>query len=472
MQTKHIGMVKALAFCAPFALTFGLMACDDSSTGANDKGSGDTSGKTSPDPIFTDIKAGGCDFKKDDKVWKYTFTVKQKGAEANGARYFKYDGDDTVDSVVTVSTGTQVTQACRYMDGKEVDEEEEDGVKTVSTAWCEGKTFYVSDVTTGAFDGVSRSEAFKMVMADCEQLNKGVDNYNSSSSEKPGSSSSTDEEDDEVSSSSVKDKPSSSSEKGKSSSSVQGGDDEDVALICNFKKDDDVWTVDMAEYGIATVTWKGTTCTVANDMALLVGADLCRVMMSEEPEAEDGETIEQFCKGDTLISRTSRVVEDADRDEMYAEIELFCTEPTSKPSRAEACAEGLSEDCLVGAWNLERIQAKDGNLVFMDLSEAPSKLEFADDGKFMFRYTSDASVSEMAAGCDESVTVGVWKISGENLELKITRGDCVVAGKTFTLTPTISDGVLNFNTIVFHENDIADAMARDNSTEIYVLADE
>ena len=167
MQTKHIGMVKALAFCAPFALTFGLMACDDSSTGANDKGSGDTSGKTSPDPIFTDIKAGGCDFKKDDKVWKYTFTVKQKGAEASGARYFKYDGDDTVDSVVTVSTGTQVTQACRYMDGKEVDEEEEDGVKTVSTAWCEGKTFYVSDVTTGAFDGVSRSEAFKMVMADC-----------------------------------------------------------------------------------------------------------------------------------------------------------------------------------------------------------------------------------------------------------------------------------------------------------------
>ena len=70
------------------------------------------------------------------------------------------------------------------------------------------------------------------------------------------------------------------------------------------------------------------------------------------------------------------------------------------------------------------------------------------------------------------MTVGVWKISGENLELKITRGDCVVAGKTFTLTPTISDGVLNFNTIVFHENDIADAMARDNSTEIYVLADE
>ena len=150
MKTKFTGMAKVMTLCLPFALGFGLIACgDDSSSGPSGNNSEGSS-------TFPELKAGSCDFKKDDKVWKYTFTVKQNGVESDAARYVTFDGDDTIDSIVSVSTGSTAATACKYMSGKEVSEDEEDGVKVVSTAWCEGKTFYTSEVTTGAFKGFFR----------------------------------------------------------------------------------------------------------------------------------------------------------------------------------------------------------------------------------------------------------------------------------------------------------------------------
>ena len=223
MQTKHIGMVKAIAFGLPLTMTLTFVACgDDSSsgpTGNNSEGSGS---------VFTDIKADGCNLKKDDKVWKYTFTVKQQGIDSDAARYVEYNGDKTRDSIVTVSTGTTATQTCKYMTGKETDEQDEDGVKVITSAWCEGKTFYSSEVRVGDFKGMSRSEAFDHVNSECELLNNVV-NGDYSSSGKGSKSSSSGESDGESSSS------------GKSEPQYENPFKDLKVGECNFKMEDKVW---------------------------------------------------------------------------------------------------------------------------------------------------------------------------------------------------------------------------------------
>ncbi len=223
MQTKHIGMVKAIAFGLPLTMTLTFVACgDDSSsgpTGNNSEGSGS---------VFTDIKADGCNLKKDDKVWKYTFTVKQQGIDSDAARYVEYNGDKTRDSIVTVSTGTTATQTCKYMTGKETDEQDEDGIKVITSAWCEGKTFYSSEVRVGDFKGMSRSEAFDYVNSECELLNNVV-NGDYSSSGKGSKSSSSGESDGESSSS------------GKSEPQYENPFKDLKVGECDFKMEDKVW---------------------------------------------------------------------------------------------------------------------------------------------------------------------------------------------------------------------------------------
>ena len=55
---------------------------------------------------------------------------------------------------------------------------------------------------------------------------------------------------------------------------------------------------------------------------------------------------------------------------------------------------------------------------------------------------------------------------------KTNEGNWLIAQEYRYNVPYATDSFHRNYTIVFHENDIADAMARDNSTEIYVLADE
>jgi hypothetical protein len=226
MKSRFSGMVKTLAFGASFAMTFGLLACgDDNSSGASDNNSEGGLGAASS---FADIKADGCNFEKDDKVWKYAFSLKQQGVDSDAARYVEFDGDKTRDSVVAVSTGSQATQTCKYMTGKETDEQEEDGIKVITAAWCEGKTFYSDEVRVGEFKGMSRSEAFDMVMKDCKMLNDGADKINSANS-------------DGKSSSSGKGGDSKSSSSGKSEPQYENPFTDLKVGECNFKMEDKVW---------------------------------------------------------------------------------------------------------------------------------------------------------------------------------------------------------------------------------------
>lgn len=150
-----------------------------------------------------------------------------------------------------------------------------------------------------------------------------------------------------------------------------------------------------------------------------------------------------------------------------------CGSEESEPSRAEMCAKGLNEDCLVGQWNLQTIQSKDGNQVFTDFSSNPSTLEFTKDGKFHFVYTTNASLSEMAAnGCGGTSNYGTWTITGNLLKIKIGRTDCLVTGQSYDIMPTITDRNLNFNTTVFHANDMTDQLTKEYAAEYYVRVGE
>lgn len=140
-------------------------------------------------------------------------------------------------------------------------------------------------------------------------------------------------------------------------------------------------------------------------------------------------------------------------------------------TKEKKCASGLNEDCLVGKWNLQSIQTIDGSLVYTDFGASPSTLEFSDGGKFHFIFTTDLSKSEMAGnGCGGSNAFGSWEIINKTLKLKIGITDCLTTGETFSLTPTINDRSLNFNMVVFHTNDITDALMKANSTEYYIRA--
>lgn len=148
-----------------------------------------------------------------------------------------------------------------------------------------------------------------------------------------------------------------------------------------------------------------------------------------------------------------------------------CAGDDPEPTRAEMCAKGLNEDCLVGKWNLKTIQTKDGSQVYVDFGATPSTLEFTEDGKFHFIYTTNSGVSEMAgAGCGGTSTYGDWKINGSTLQLKIGRTDCQETGRSYTFMPTINENSLNFNMVVFHENDMTDALTKSNSTEYFTFA--
>lgn len=150
-----------------------------------------------------------------------------------------------------------------------------------------------------------------------------------------------------------------------------------------------------------------------------------------------------------------------------------CGGEESKPSRADMCAQGLNEDCLIGQWNLQSIQSRDGSQIYTDFGVTPSTLEFRDDGTFYFVFTNNPSISEMASdGCGGTSNYGTWEIAGTVLKLKIGRTDCLTTGRSYTLTPKIDERSLNLNTVVFHENDMTDQLTKSNSTEYFVRVGE
>lgn len=141
-----------------------LAGCGDSSSGTDAK---DTASEAS-EKYFPDIKGGSCDFKKEDKVWKYTSTAEADGDVSVVARYYTYKKGGSIDSNVVVTTGEDIKMACKYAD-EEVYDDEQAGSRISST--CKNGALYTIDVQEDIDPELSRDEAFDDVMRACELLN-------------------------------------------------------------------------------------------------------------------------------------------------------------------------------------------------------------------------------------------------------------------------------------------------------------
>ena len=149
-----------------------------------------------------------------------------------------------------------------------------------------------------------------------------------------------------------------------------------------------------------------------------------------------------------------------------------CSSDEPEPTMAEKCANGLSEDCLVGNWNLQAVKTLDLSAVHIDFGTTPSTLEFTKDGKFTFTCTSNTGVSEMAGrGCAGEKSFGTWKIEGKNLLLNISMSRCSEPAEgVYPTTPEITDTYLDLKRLVFHANDMTDSLTIKNATEYFVRA--
>ncbi|MBR2469828.1 MAG: lipocalin family protein [Fibrobacter sp.] len=143
----------------------------------------------------------------------------------------------------------------------------------------------------------------------------------------------------------------------------------------------------------------------------------------------------------------------------------------SNKTPAEICAEGLSEDCLVGTWTLKSISQKGNNEIITDFSAAQGgTLVFSEDSLYHYtRSTAGECPGSLSGGTDDK---GHWSINEGTLIFKANKeGDCVEFGKTFTTTPKIEvvgeTVTLILNTVLFQEAE-SDGMFAGNDTEVFV----
>lgn len=353
MRFEHFGLTKMLVVLATFTLALSLAGCSGDSgmdagakpgddkiadSGADkDSSAGNDDSKVesgTDDEKKSAIKKGECDFKKDDKVWAFAFVDGNDSTSSETIVTFTYDGENSKDSVYMVTKGRNAFDLCEELDDKKVDEHGSSGVKIVETYWCEGETLFYTQVMTGdVAHGVSRSEAFEKFKEECEDFSKGRDSDEEdddseieiSSNGKAQSVSSEEEsfssrsgKDGKSSSSSEEEVESSSSAEEAKSSSSNGGSAS--GSVCNFKKEDKVWVMDVSGVGRITLTWSGNDYTAVTEMSMKLSDEATCEASVANADPEDN----AYCEGSVYKSNPVRVVKDADRDEVYDESMAMC----------------------------------------------------------------------------------------------------------------------------------------------------
>lgn len=142
-----------------------------------------------------------------------------------------------------------------------------------------------------------------------------------------------------------------------------------------------------------------------------------------------------------------------------------CSDDSESKSIAEICADGLSEDCLVGTWTLKSISTK-------DLSETINAFTGATNGVLEFRDNGIYHYSRSSAGSCPGVDEGEWSIAEDDsltfFENKL--GDCIDFMKKYTVTPkveVVGETVnLILNEVVFQQDE-SDGMYAGNDTEVF-----
>ncbi|MBO7413376.1 MAG: hypothetical protein J6U20_06915 [Fibrobacter sp.] len=350
MRFEHFGLTKMLVVLATFALALGLAGCsgdsstaadgssddqensaidssdtDGSSSSSKGDGSSDEDGSSSSSKKDSssgkdgssssskkngssykghfdnvnvpDVKIGECNIKEDDGVWAYAFTETEDDDSLTAFSFTFFDGENIKDSLYRVISGPEATKACKQMNGKQREVDELFGMTITSTRWCKDEVMYIIEVMTiGGMNDVSRKELFETAKEECAKYNE--ENANSSSSSDGQSSSSSEEEEE------------SSSSAGESAS----------GSTCDFEKDDDVWVMDLVGVGRTTLTWSGNSYTAVSEMSIkLENEEVCEQSV-ENANPDD----HAYCEGSVYKSRAERVVDDADRDEVYESAMAAC----------------------------------------------------------------------------------------------------------------------------------------------------
>jgi hypothetical protein len=265
------------------------------------------------------VKIGECNIKEDDGVWAYAFTETEDDDSLTAFSFTFFDGENIKDSLYRVISGPEATKACKQMNGKQREVDELFGMTITSTRWCKDEVMYIIEVMTiGGMNDVSRKELFETAKEECAKYNE--ENANSSSSSDGQSSSSSEEEEESSSSSDAEEAESSSSSEAEEESSSSAGESASGST-CNFKKTDDVWVMDVAGVGRTTVTWSGNSYTAVAEMNMrLENEEVC-----EQSVANADPDDHAYCEGSVYKSRAERVVDDADRDEIYEEVMALCS---------------------------------------------------------------------------------------------------------------------------------------------------
>ncbi len=100
-----------------------------------------------------------------------------------------------------------------------------------------------------------------------------------------------------------------------------------------------------------------------------------------------------------------------------------CGDSSSSPSksRVQKCANGLSEECLVGTWNLNGLvdlQTSPREIrVAFDYTAAPGKLVFNSDGTLEFSYPANAP-AEFTSDADCVTLKGSWSVEAGALKIR------------------------------------------------------
>ena len=307
--------ISALSLTAMVCLT----ACDDSSSAKGDDEKENAEGGKS---LLPDISGEGCNFKKEDKVWGYVVNSKIQGVESTTGVYFVYNEKGSTDSVVNVSTGSDVTMACKYLGERQIDEGSDDESAKVTTyTECKNGAMYISNVTQYKFEDRSRDEAFEDVMEHCQSVNnydkEDVQNALDEAAEKAKEAADKnkgDKDDDE--------------EEDDNGGAIDDDDDDDNGAIegnddgqitCDFNKSDDEWTIRAEGAGEMVVKWN-TGKAVSFTKTDMEDAATCQMMLGYiDKDTESNST--SSCDGKYLVIEDPDTFADFSRDQLY---DLYC----------------------------------------------------------------------------------------------------------------------------------------------------
>lgn len=149
---------------------------------------------------------------------------------------------------------------------------------------------------------------------------------------------------------------------------------------------------------------------------------------------------------------------------------------SSAPSRAELCANGISDDCLVGAWNAIGLtsNATGDKYALADFSAAPGTLTFNKDKTFQFDAPTAPTAASIATP-DCNPVYGEWNVVAGVLNMVAGTGSLCMGPKNVDLHATVAvdelgNVTLKFGQLYYTYNLVDDASVRASYTETYTIS--